>query len=79
MTIEDKARQVHVLWALFDGESLLENMILKRLVVEIKELFRGVGMPTHADPLMEGEIGGVDLFCTRVTQVLEGMMIAKSK
>lgn len=60
-TIPNKAHRVRTLWALFDDESLLGSMILKRLDVEIKQITNEARISTHAHALMEGEIIDVDL------------------
>lgn len=76
-TILDKARRVCALWALFDDENLLGNMIMKRLESEIREVAKGLGIPTHAHDLMKGEI--VDVHWDRVTKVLDNMIIVRAK
>lgn len=78
-TIPNKAHRVRTLWALFDDESLLGNMIFKRLDVEIRQITNGTRILAHAHALVDGEIIDVDLLWDRVKGVLEDMIIVRTE
>lgn len=77
VTILDKADKAGALWALFENRNLFEDMIFKRLNVEIKKIYRGSRIPTHSHAFVNGVIANVDLLLDNVSRVLQNMIVTR--